>query len=88
MKGNEYNEYKGTGAIQKVEVCLGHHQKRKLFEMKGKEQFFKSTGAVQKSGVGLDHHETILIKMTGNKNVGKSTGGVQKVEVEVGLDHH
>ena len=28
MKGNEY---KGTGAIQKVEVCLDHHEEKKTF---------------------------------------------------------
>ena len=53
MKGNEY---KGTGGIPKVEVCLDYHEKRKCFKMKGKEPLFESTGAVQKSGVGLDHH--------------------------------
>ena len=39
--------------FREVEACL---QKRKHFEMKGKEHFFESTGAIQKSGVGLDHH--------------------------------
>ena len=53
MKGTKY---KGTGAVQKVEVCLDHHKKRKLVEMKGKEHFFESTEPIQKSGVGLDHH--------------------------------
>ena len=52
MKGKEYI---GTGAIQKVEVCLDHDEKRKLIKMKGKDHFFESTGAVQTSGVGLDH---------------------------------
>ena len=52
MKGKEYIR---TGAIQKVEVCLDHNEKRKLIKMKGKDDFFESTGAIQTSGVGLDH---------------------------------
>ena len=75
MKGKEYIR---TGAIQKVEVCLDHDEKRKLIKMKGKNDFFESTGAIQTSGVGLDHkYQTrLLSKMKVNKNVGKSTGGV------------
>ena len=48
-------EYIGTGAIQKVEVCLDHNGKIEHIKMKWKAEVFESTGVIQTSGVGLDH---------------------------------
>ena len=51
----ERKEYIGTGAVQKVEVCLECDGRRKHIEMKQKAEIFESIGAVQTSGEGLDH---------------------------------